>query len=203
MKRMKDWPRVTSGLLLGPAGAGAAALLTRRGALRGPPLACQPAILLDLEYDATGLVAPWLPIPRRLWHHPAPGRPLPPLLEPSHTQVTRHEPPTQGAWVPTLLLAIPKPHRPGTQWFLRLVSLSVLGWAFVFAAVLWELFAYAFSQCAGCGWPKGAFFFLWGLGILVFGFYLRTSPSRPAVSRLFLGVNILMVSVLSLVIATR
>lgn len=85
----------------------------------------------------------------------------------------------------------------------RLVGLSAFGWAFVAVAVVWEVFAFAFSQRAGWGWDKGAFFFAWGLGILAFGFYLRTSRNRPPVSRLFLGVNILMVSVLSLVVAAR
>lgn len=85
----------------------------------------------------------------------------------------------------------------------RLVGLSGLGWAFVVVAVAWELFALAFSQRAGWGWDKGAFFFAWGLGILALGFYLRTSRDRPPVSRLFFGVNILVVSVLSLVVATR
>jgi len=85
----------------------------------------------------------------------------------------------------------------------RLVSLSGLGWAFVVAAVLWELFALDFSQCAGWGWDKGGFFFAWGLGILAFGFCLRRRGKRPAVSALFLGVNILVVSVLALVVGTR
>jgi hypothetical protein len=85
----------------------------------------------------------------------------------------------------------------------RLLDLTGLGWAFVVTAVLWELFAFAFSRSAGWGWDKGAFFFAWGLGILALGFFLRTSRKRPAVSRLFLGVNILVVSVLALVIATR
>jgi MFS family permease len=102
-----------------------------------------------------------------------------------------------------LLLPTTKSDRSDRLRFHRLVSLSGLGWAFVLAAVLWELFALAFSQCAGWGWDKGAFFFAWGLGILAFGFYLRTSRKQPAVSRLFLGVNILVVSVLSLVVATR
>lgn len=85
----------------------------------------------------------------------------------------------------------------------RLVSLSGLGWAFVVAAVLWELFALDLSQCAGWGWDKGGFFFAWGLGIFAFGCCLRTSKKRPAVSALFLGVNILVVGVLALVVGTR
>ena len=85
----------------------------------------------------------------------------------------------------------------------RFVSLSGLGWAFVVAAVLWELFALDLYQCAGWGWDKGGFFFAWGLGILAFGCCLRTSRKRPAVSGLFLGVNILVMSVLALVVGTR
>jgi len=77
-----------------------------------------------------------------------------------------------------------------------------LGWAFVLVGFLWELFALAFSHYAGWGWDNGAFFFAWGLGILAFGFFLRTSRKGQAVSRLFLAVNILMVSVLSMVVAT-
>jgi len=102
-----------------------------------------------------------------------------------------------------LLLATTKSDGNGWQRFHRLVSLSGLGWGFVVTAILWELFALAFSQRAGWGWDKGAFFFAWGLGILAFGFYLKTSRKRPAVSHLFLGVNILVVGVLSLVVATR
>ena len=84
----------------------------------------------------------------------------------------------------------------------RLVGLSAFGWAFVAVAVVWEVFALAFSRCVGCGWEKGAFFFAWGLAILAFGFYLKKSRERPPVSRLFFGVNVLMVSVLSLIVAT-
>ncbi len=85
----------------------------------------------------------------------------------------------------------------------RLVNLSGLGWAFVAAAVLWELFALDLSQCAGWGWDKGGFFFAWGLGILVFGCCLRASRKRRAVSGLFLGVNILFVSVLAFIVGMR
>ena len=87
--------------------------------------------------------------------------------------------------------------------FHRFVSLSGLGWGFVLAAVCWELFALEFSHYAGWGWDKGAFFFAWGLGILVCGFCLRTSRKQPADSSLFLGVNVLVLSVLSIVVATR
>lgn len=108
-----------------------------------------------------------------------------------------------GGWTATL----PRPAAPirpaARQRLHRLVNLSGLGWTFVAAAVLWELFALAFSQCAGWAWDKGAFFFAWGLGIHAFGFFLRRSRKRPAVSRLFLGVNVLILGVLSLVVATR
>lgn len=93
--------------------------------------------------------------------------------------------------------------RKATQWFRRLVGLSPLGWTFVVAAVFWEIFAIEFSECAGWGWDKGAFFFFWGLGVLAVGFSLRSRRQRPAVSRLFLGMNILVLGVLSLVVATR
>jgi len=102
-----------------------------------------------------------------------------------------------------MLLPTKKNDRSEWQQFHRLISLSGLGWAFVFVGILWGLFAVAFSQCDGCGWDKGEFFIAWGLGILALGFCLRTSRKRPAVSRLFLAVNILMVSVLSVVVATR
>ena len=121
--------------------------------------------------------------------------------------------PPLDAWPFTLLAdegstaTLPHPAAPARraarQWLHRLVNLSGLGWTFVAAAVLWEVFALAFSQCAGWAWDKGAFFFAWGLGILAFGFFLRRNRRRPAVSRLFLGVNVLVLSVLSLVVATR
>jgi len=63
--------------------------------------------------------------------------------------------------------------------------------------VVWEVFAVAFSRCVGCGWEKGAFFFAWVLPSRGLGFYLKKSRERPPVSRLFFGVNVLMVSVLS------
>ncbi len=93
--------------------------------------------------------------------------------------------------------------RGSSQRLRRFVSLSGLGWAFVVAAVLWELFALDLSQCAGWGWDKGGLFFAWGLGILAFGCCLRTSGKRRAVSGLFLGVNILVVSVLAFIVGMR
>ena len=104
---------------------------------------------------------------------------------------------------PTLPLPATRDGRSAWQGLHRLVNLSGLGWSFVAAAVLWELFALVFSECAGWAWNNGAFFFAWGLAILAFGFCLRRTRKRPAVSRLFLGVNILVLSVLSLVVATR
>jgi hypothetical protein len=213
MKRRGDWPGVTDGPTLGPEGAGVAALLAPRGLLPGPPLECRPAILLDHTHDATGQVFSWQPVPRRQFRQPA-SPPLahsrrlhaPPLssaLERNGSQARRNRLLEDGAWTPTLLVAAASSDRPARRWLLRLVSLSVLGWAFVLAAVLWGRFAYAFSHCAGCGWREGGFFFAWGLGILVFGFFLRASRERPAASRLFLGANILVVSVLYLVLATR
>ncbi len=100
---------------------------------------------------------------------------------------------------------IPRPwvSRQQWQWLHRLVTLSVLGWAFVLAAVSWEVFALTFSHYAGWGWDKGAFFFAWGLGILSCGLYLRPSRKRLANFRLFLGVNLLVLSVLSVVVVTK
>jgi hypothetical protein len=127
---------------------------------------------------------------------------LPPILEKNNTQARCSTHLANGTWTSTLLLPTSRSDRSEWQWFHRLISLSGLGWAFVLVGVLWELFALAFSHYAGWGWDNGAFFFAWGLGILTFGFFLRTSRKRQAVSRLFLAVNILMVSVLSMVVAT-
>jgi hypothetical protein len=85
----------------------------------------------------------------------------------------------------------------------RLVRVSGLGLAFVLVAVFWEGFAVAFARYADCSWEQGALFFAWGLGMLAFGFCLRPGGKQAAVSRLFLGVNILVVGVLSLVVAVR
>ena len=93
--------------------------------------------------------------------------------------------------------------RGGRHVIRRAVSLSGLGWAFLLVAVSWESLAVAFARCSGCSWEQGAFFFAWGLGTLAFGLYLRTDRKRTALSGLFLGVNVLVVSVLSLVVATR
>jgi hypothetical protein len=97
------------------------------------------------------------------------------------------------------------PARDRSRWHAirRAVGLSGLGWGFVLVAVFWERFAVIFGRCAGCTWEQGAFFFAWGLGTLAYGLYLRTDRQRSAVSRLFLGVNVLVVGVLSLVVANR
>jgi hypothetical protein len=213
MKRKGDGPTVTDGLVLGHEDVGVGALLIPRSALSGPPLDCQPAKLLDYVQNAIDHLIPWQQVPRRQWQQPASLRvphperlhthPLPPILEKNQPQARRNSLLADGTWTSTLLLPTTKSDRSEWQPFHRFVSLSGLGWAFLLVAVLWELFALAFSQCAGWGWDKGGFFFAWGLGILAFGFYLGTSRKRPAVSRLFLGVNILVVSVLSLVVATR
>lgn len=97
------------------------------------------------------------------------------------------------------------PARDRSEWHAirRVVSLSGLGWAFVLVAVSWESFAVALARCAGCSWDQWALFFGWGLGTLAFGLNLRSDSKRPALSRLFLGVNVIVVGVLSLVVATR
>jgi hypothetical protein len=213
MKRKGDGPMVTDGLILGHEGVGAAAVLNPRSALPGPRLDCQPAELLDHIQDALDHMIPRRSVPQQPWQQPASrraphaeslhARPLPSILERNKPQARHNRLLAGGMWTSTLLLPTTKSDRREWQRFRRLVSLSGLGWAFVLTAVLWEVFALAFSQCAGWGWDRGAFFFAWGLGILAFGFYLRTSRKRPAVSRLFLGVNVLVLSVLSLVVATR
>jgi len=64
-------------------------------------------------------------------------------------------------------------------------------------------FRLAFSKCAGWGWDTGSVLFRLGSWDPRLGFYLRTSTKRPACSRFFLGVNAIMLTVLSLVVATR
>lgn len=156
--------------------------MNRRG--RGPTAAGS----LDLRHGGAAVVALLIP---------GVAVPEPPLDAWPFTLLA------DGPEIPTPPLLAAGDGRRAWQWLQRFVGLSRLGWTFVAAAVLWELFALAFSQCAGWGWDKGAFFFAWGLGLLTFGFFLRRSRKRPAVSRLFLGVNVLVLGVLSLVIATR
>ena len=205
MKRNTDGPTMIDGVALGPDGAGAVALLAPRGALSGP--------LLKHVRATLGRVIPWPEVPLWQWRQPPslrvphPERPVkrPPPTVPggSEPRAWRDGHLSDGAPASTLPLATTEGYRSDWQWLHRLVDLSGLGWAFVVTAVLWELFAFAFTRSAGWGWDRGAFFFAWGLGILALGFFLRTSRRRTAVSRLFLGMNIFMVSVLSLVVATR
>jgi hypothetical protein len=204
---------VTDCLILGYEGVGVAGLLTVPGALLLPAHGCQPETLLGQAQDVLERMIPWQSVVRQQWQRPASlrvPRPerlhacvLPAICDEDTPRAGCDTLLTRGTWTATMLLPTAMSDRSEARWFRRLVSLSSLGWAFVLAAVLWELFALAFSQCSGCGWAKGAFFFTWGLGVLAFGFFLRTGRERPAVSRLFLGVNILVVSVLSLVVATR
>jgi hypothetical protein len=199
-------PTTTKGPPLGFDEIGEVVLLTPRGVLPGPPVDGQQTGLFDNVRRATTHTIQWQPAsrlepqqsasPRVLRSKPLPARFLPPNLESNRIFANRARP-------STLLLPTATSDWSDWQWFHRLIGLSVLGWAFVVVAVGWELFALAFSQCAGWGWDKGAFFFAWGLGILTFGFYLRTSTQQPVVSRLFLGMNILVVSVCSLVVATK
>jgi len=210
MKRKEDEPTVIDGLMLGPENLGVVALLTPGSALLALPADCQPCMRLDRVHDAAGRVLPWPPIGRRKWQQPTSLLVLPrvrlhahallPALDTAEPQVgvLRHGTCTSAPLFPTA-------SRNRLLWrrFRQLVGLSGLGLAFVLAALAWEFFALTFSQRAGWGWDKGAFFFAWALGMLAFGFYLRTSRKQPAGSRLFLGVNILLVSVLSFVVATR
>jgi hypothetical protein len=204
---------VTDGLILGYEGVGVVGLFTTPGVLLLPAHGCQPERLLGQAQDVLGRMIPWQSVVRRRWQRPASLRAprperrhacvLPAIREADTPRAGCDRLPTGGPWASTMLLPTATSDRSEAHWLHRLVGLSILGWAFVLAAVLWELFALAFSQCSGCGWAKAAFFFTWGLGVLAFGFFLRTGRERPAVSRLFLGVNILVVSVLSLVVATR
>jgi hypothetical protein len=213
MKRNRHGPTVTDGLMFGHEEVAVMDLFTPRSALSGTPLVFQSAKLLDHVQDAIDFVIPWQPVFRRQWKRSASlrvphpehfhARVLPPVLEENNLQAGCDRVLADGTWNSTLLLPRAEGNRSGWQWLHRLVTLSGLGWAVVLAAVLWELFALAFSKCAGWGWDKGAFFFAWGLGILALGFYLRTSTKRPACSRFFLGVNAIMLTVLSLVVATR
>lgn len=212
MKRKGDVTAVANGLILANEGVGVVALLTPRSALSGPPLDHRLSGLLDHVQRAMEHLIPRPGVPRGAWQQPTAlqvphlervhPRPLPPILGTAEPQAGRDRLLADGTRTSTLLLPFAKSDRSQWQWFYRLVTLSGLGWAFVVLAAVWEIFALVFSQRAGFGLDKGAFFFAWGLGTLVLGFYLRTSRKRPAVSRLFLGVNILVLSVLSLVVAT-
>jgi hypothetical protein len=213
MKPRGGEPTVTDGLILRREDVAVAAVLHSPSALSEPALGRQLGQLVDHAQEAMHNLIPRRPIPRRQRQHPAclpvphperlQVRPLPPILEENKLQATRDRYRAEGTWGSTLPLPTAKVDRSEWSWFHRLVSLSGLGWAFVFVGVFWGLFAIAFSQCDGCGWDRGEYFFAWALGILVFGFCLRTSRKRSAVSNLFLAVNVLMVSILSMLVATR
>jgi hypothetical protein len=213
MQRIGDAATVTGGPISGREGVGVAASLNPRNVRSGPIVDCQLATRPDHAQDAMHHLIPRQPISPRQRQHPAcpplphperlQVRPLPPILEENRLQATRVRYRAKGTRASTRLLPTAKLDRSERSWFQRLVSLSGLGWAFVLVGVIWGLFAVAFSQCDGCGWDKGEYFFAWALGILVFGFCLRTSRKRSAVSNLFLAVNVLMVSILSMLVATR
>lgn len=203
MIRSGDGPAVTNGLVLGPDVGGRVAVLTPRGAILGPALDHQLTEALD---RAHGGMASWMPrptIPRGRLQQPT-AIPVPWLGRPDARSRSygRDGLLVDGAETSTLVAAATRSGRSGWPRLHRFVSLSGLGWAFVIASVLWECFALAFSERAGWGWDKGAFFFAWGLGILALGFCLRTSPIRPACSRCFLGANVVVLAVLGLVVAT-
>lgn len=213
MKCTGNEPKVTDGPTLSREAVRMVPLLARRSIPAGAALDCRPATLVNTARGTAKCVRQWQPPPRRRRQQPASLRvahlnvldanPLASLLAGHALHVGRGGLGEDGTRTFTLLPPNSKSGRSRWQWFHRLVGLSGLGWAFVVMAVAWELFALAFSQRAGWGWDNGALFFVWGLGILAFGFYLRASRERPAVSRLFFGVNILLVSVLSLVFAGR
>ena len=213
MRRTGEGPTLTEGSVCGHDGAGVVALTTPQHALAGLFLGGSPARLVVHARKAMQHVIPWqgarswqrqqpasprVPQPERL--QPRPPQAIP---EESTPQARRDRLHADGTWASSVPGPTTRSRTGEWEWLRRFVGLSGLGWAFVLTAVSWELFAVALSVCAGWGWDKGAGFFAWGLGILVLGFYLRTSRQRPAVSRLFLGVNILVVGVLALVVATR
>lgn len=213
MKSQVNVPMVTDGPILGHEEIGVAALVSPRRALLGPALDVHRAKLLDHAQGGIDHVIPWQSVVRRQWQRPAslraprPGSlhagPLPPIRKNKRPRTGRDRLLAQGTWISTVLLPTATNNRSDWQRLHRFVSLSGLGWAFVLVAGFWELFAVVFSRFVGWGWDKGAFFFAWGLGILALGFCLRTRPQRPAFSGFFLGVNVIMLGVLSLVVATR
>lgn len=208
MTRKRDTPRVTSASISGQEAVGVLALPNVHNALDGPS-----AWLGERLHDAVGQGILWQSALWRWWQRQdflqafrrerRNARPLPPVFE----QSTRRDGCTgSAADKPGASAVLPSATRRWLhtqQGLRRFVTLSGLGWGFVLAAVGWELFALAFCHCAGWGLDEGAFFLAWGLGILAFGFWLRPSRQRPATSRLFLGMNILVMSVLSLVVATK
>jgi len=213
MKRIGDAATVTDGLIPERQDVGVAASLDPRNVGLGPVVDRQLATRLDHVQDAMDHLIHRQPVPWRRPQRPASlpvphaerlqARPLPSILEKKRPRARHKGLLAEGTRGSTVLLPIAKNDPSGWQRLHRLISPSGLGWAFVLVGVLWGLFAFAFSQCDGCGWDKGRFFFAWSLGILAFGFCLRTTRKRPTVSRFFLAVNIFMVSVLSMVVATR
>ena len=213
MRRTGEGSTVTGDAVFGHDGAGVVALTTPQHALAGLFLGGSPARLVVHARTAMQHVIPWQGAPSWQWRQPATPRvphperldprPPQPIPEESTPRARRDRLHADGTWASTMPGPTTRSRTGEWEWLRRLVGLSGLGWAFVLTAVCWELFAVALSLCAGWGWDRGAGFFAWGLGILALGFYLRTSRQRPAVSRLFLGVNILVVGVLSLVVATR
>ncbi len=204
---------MTDGRVLGHDGVGVLALLAPPSVIAGPTLGGSPARLVVHVRKAIGKAIPWQGAPPWLCRQPSspgvspPGRrhprPLSSTFGEGTLEARRDRLLADGTWASTMSGPTTRSARSEWEWLRRLVGLSGLGWAFVLTAVCWELFAVALSLCAGWGWDRGAGFFAWGLGILALGFYMRTSRERPAVSRLFLGVNLLVVGVLSLVVATR
>ena len=213
MKRNGGGPTWPADLPLQHEEIGEPRILGSPGAFSGMVLRRRPALLVELEEDIPGINAASHLVTRGEWqrqaflpfpqpedcHHSA----LPPIFGESGHYARSDSVLADPGWTPTLVLA-PARGDP-SEWgrFHRFVSLSVLGWAFVLAAVCWELFAVAFSRRAGWSWDGRTLLFAWGLGILVFGFYQRTGRQRSVVSSLFLGVNMLMLGVLSLVVAMR
>lgn len=213
MKRTRDRPTRSFGRVHEQPSAGVVALATGQSAIFPLPIVCHPTMVSDQAQVRKETVIPFQSVSRPIWQQsssfrfPHPDhlqqRPRPHIFEGTPPQVRRYTTTEGRTRSYTLSLAHFRSAPSEWQWLHRFVSLSRLGWAFVLTAIFWEIFAYAFSHCTGWGWNKGAFFFIWGLGVLAFGFYLRTSRKRTSVSPLFLGVNILVVSVLSLIVATR
>lgn len=213
MRRKRDGPRAANGLLLGHDEVAAVGLLSPQAALSGPPLDCAQASLLDHIREAIENLVPWhssswrgerRPVSARVPHPEHLDATCPsPVLGQGEPHARLDRPQLEAPWIPSAALPDARSDRGEWQRLQRFVALSGLGWAFVLSGLSWEIFALTFSRCVGWGWDKGAFFFAWGLGIIAFGFYQRASRQRPAVSRLFLGVNVFMLGVLSLVVGTR
>lgn len=197
MKAERAGQAEAGGPVLGNTGARAASLPP------GMRLDGHPVTLLDFVRDGV-----FRTVPRRRRQTASSSVPplerldfrRPPILETSQPQGAPH---MGGPCTVSPAWANLRSWRMDRRLFSRVVSFSGLGWAFVFAAVCWVLFAVIFSQRAGWGSDRGAPFFAWSLGILVLGFCSKRMEERPAVPRLFLGMNLLVVSVLTMVVATR